>query len=96
MHIMQKMLNYFVIDLSIFGKTFIRHDHFYGTWILAKESSFYIASNSQDMVHAFHMYMNKVVSVNCIFQPICTFVKMCVDWGSSINCTCHCKVVNNI
>ncbi len=96
MHIMQKMLNYFVIYLFIFSKTFIRHDHFYCTWILAKENSFYIASNSQVMVHAFHMYMNKVVNVNCIFQPICTFVKMCVDSGSLISCTSHCKVVNNI
>jgi hypothetical protein len=40
MHIMQKMLNYFVIDLSIFGKTFIRHDHFMVLESLQKKALF--------------------------------------------------------
>jgi len=96
MHTMQKMLNCLVIDLSIFGKTFIRHDHFMVLGSFAKEISLYITNNSQYNFHAFHMHTNKVVNVNSIFSPLCHFVKMCVDWGSSINCACHCKVVNNI
>jgi hypothetical protein len=82
-------------ESSLYGTwNLAKESSLYGTWILAKESSLYITSNSQDMVHPFHMYMNKVVNVNCIF--LCNFVKICVDWGSSMNRTCHCKLVNNI